>query len=102
MLGDMTECNSFAFCCVVVFLIVHNGYNKYRLFYSDTPPVYVWNKRHIYLYPLVVLVKLVPKFNDIGFVCLCSYMSQLPFSAFVSKGIQFTKVYRLSSESLLY
>ena len=37
----------FCFFCVVVFLIVHNGYNKYRLFYSDTPSVYVWDKRHI-------------------------------------------------------
>ena len=29
-------------------------------------------------------------------------MSQLPLSAHASKGVQFTKVYRLSSESLLY
>ena len=51
---------------------------------------------------MFVLAKLIPKFNDIGFVCLCSYVSQLPFSAYASKGIQFAKVYRLSSESLLY
>ena len=57
-----------------------------------TPILCIWDKRHIYLYPLDVLVKLVPKFNGIGFVCLCSYMSQLPFSTHASKGIQFTKV----------
>ena len=57
-----------------------------------TPILCIWDKRHIYLYPLVVLVKLVPKFNGIGYGCLCSYMSQLLFSAYASKGIQFTKV----------
>ena len=60
--------------------------------------MYVLDKLHIYLYPLVVFVKLVSKFNGIGFVCLCSYMSQLPFSAYAS----ITKFYRLSFEYLLY
>ena len=56
----------------------------------------------MYLYPLVVLVKLIPKLNDIGCVCFCTYMSQLPFSAYAFKGIQFMNVHILSSESLLY
>ena len=37
---------------------------------SDAPLVYVWDKRHIYLYTLVVLVKLVSMFNGIGFLYL--------------------------------
>ena len=64
--------------------------------------MYVSDKRHIYLYTFVFIVKLVLKFNGRECICLCSYISQLPFSAYASKGIQFTKVYRLSSESLLY
>ena len=39
------------------------------MFYSDTHPVYVWDKRRFYLYPLFVLVKVVPKSNVIGRVC---------------------------------
>ena len=49
---------------------------------------------------LVVWLNLFLSFNGIEFVCLCSYISQLPFSAYASKGIRLTKVYRLSSESL--
>ena len=33
-------------------------------------------------------------------VCICCYTSQLSLSAYSSKGIQFTKVNRLPSESL--
>ena len=42
------------------------------------------------------------KCNGIEFVRLCSYILQLPFSAYASKGMHFKKVYRLSSESSLY
>ena len=64
--------------------------------------MYVLDKPRIYLYPLVFLDTLVLNFNGRECVCLCSYISQLPFRAYASKGIQFTKVYSLSSESLLY
>ena len=64
--------------------------------------MYVLDKPHIYLYPLVFLVTLVLNFNGRDCVCLCSYISQLPVRAYASTGIQFTKVYRLPSESLLY
>ena len=68
---------------------------------NQTHFVYVWEKRYIYLYTLVYVTKFVLKFNGIKFVC-CRYISQLPFSAYSSKGIQFTKVNRRPSESLLY
>ena len=81
------------FVYLLFFLIVYNWYSEYRLFHSDTHHVYVWDKRRIYLYPLFVLVKVVPKFNVIGRVCFCNYISQYPFSAYASEGKQFTKVY---------
>ena len=57
----------------------------------QTHLVYVWDKRYIYLCLLVYVIKLVLKFNGIEFVCICCYISHLPFSAYSSKGVQFTK-----------
>ena len=54
--------------------------------------MFVWDKRYIYLYPLVYLIRLVHKFNRIDFVSICCYISRLPFSEYSSKGIQFTNV----------
>ena len=47
--------------------------------------VYVWDKHYIYLYTLVFMTKFVLKFNGIKFVFAVT--SQLPFSAYLSKGI---------------
>ena len=44
--------------------------------------VYVWDKRNIYLYQLVYVIKLVLKFNGIAFICIWCYISQLPFSTY--------------------
>ena len=67
---------------------------------NQTHFVYVWDKCYIYLYTLVYVTNFFLKFNGIKFVLVVTY--QLPFSAYSSKGIQFTKVKRLPSESLLY
>ena len=56
-----------------------------------------WDKWYIYLYPLVFVVKRVLKFNGI-----CSYIFHSSHLACTAKGVQLTKVNRLSSESPLY
>ena len=58
--------------------------------------VNVWDKRYIYLYTLAYMTKFVLKFIGIKFVLAVTYHT------YSSKGIQFTKVNRLPSESLLY
>ena len=54
-----------------------------------------------YLYPLVFKAIFDLKLNGKEFDFLGSYIPQLLFSAYPFKGIQFTKVYRPSSEYLL-
>ena len=73
---------------------------------NQTYLVYICDKRYINLFTLVY----VTTFNGIKFAlkkkkkknCTCRNESQLSFSAYSSKGIQFTKVNRLPFESLLY
>ena len=54
------------------------------MFLSDSHLVHVLDKRYIYMYPLVYVIKLVLTIYGVEFVCICCYISQLPFSAYSS------------------
>ena len=55
----------------------------------------------IYFIRLINRGPLVSNLKTLKKNCICCYISQLPFSPYSSEGIKFTKVNRLSSESLL-